>query len=169
MKQATAKSTQLSTHGLESKLARNVICDRCHRSIPENLLARHIATHKTRKPKPLRHQQIDERASTLISPPSSSPAFENFMASHWKTLPRKSNFTPQQVQDVFSDVLRGMGLPPTTLEVGVRRAKTKKQRRLGLTSCRSPSLGLTGYATDGYLPRGTYINAWTLSVFGSRP
>ena len=60
-------------------------------------------------------------------PAPSRPSFEEFMETHWKSLPKKSGFTTQQVEEIFTGLLKEMGVTWNSIKVGVRRAKVQAE------------------------------------------
>jgi len=105
-------------------LADSVICGRCHRSIPQRELNNHMASHKSKKPKPFPRGIPPAQTGTQPPLPSS---FEQFVADHWKSLPAKSDLSTEQVRETFSAVLREMDLPVASLKVRVERARIQAE------------------------------------------
>jgi len=97
-----------------------VICDRCHRSIPESELARHMLTHKTK------HRKFSSlpvaKQDTNVPKIADKTSFEEFSHSHYASLGKRSNLTTDQVQAMFNQILQEMRLEIGSLKVDVKRA-----------------------------------------------
>lgn len=99
-------------------------CSRCHRDIPENELASHMLTHKSKSRKfPTARAQ---KQDTLM-PVAEKTSFEEFTRRILASRPQKSNLTPGQVQSIFKQILQEMNLTVNTLKVGLHRGRIQAE------------------------------------------
>jgi hypothetical protein len=100
----------------ERDVSKLVICSRCHRNIPESELASHMLNHRGKSHGfPSNPKQSQKPTATIPM------AFEEFSRRMLASRSQKSNLSPDQVGEIFGQILKEMGLPINSLKIDVKR------------------------------------------------